>query len=130
MAADRSKPEPSRKAVKAVRELGIERIRRHILLCGGPECCREKEGDAVWAYLKKRCKQVNAAASEEDILFRCKVKCLRVCTDGCIVVVYPDGIWYHHVDEIAIDRIIDEHIVNNQPVEDLILAREGSHPSR
>lgn len=39
------------------------------------------------------------------------------------MVVYPDGIWYHHVDENALERIYQEHILDNQPVEALIFHR-------
>jgi (2Fe-2S) ferredoxin len=39
------------------------------------------------------------------------------------VVVYPDGIWYHHVDEAALERIYQEHILGDHPVEELIFHR-------
>ena len=49
--------------------------------------------------------------------------CIAQHVAGCIVMVYPDGIWYavHAVDEL--DRIIDEHIVGGEPVYDLIHRR-------
>jgi cob(I)alamin adenosyltransferase len=46
-----------------------------------------------------------------------------VCSDGPIMVVYPEGIWYHHVDEAALERIYEEHILGGQPVEALIFHR-------
>jgi cob(I)alamin adenosyltransferase len=51
------------------------------------------------------------------------VDCLGVCSGGPIMVVYPEGIWYDHVDEAALERIYQEHILNNQPVEELIFHR-------
>ena len=42
--------------------------------------------------------------------------CLGVCMGGPILAVYPDGVWYHHVDKALIDRIIEEHLRNNHPV--------------
>ena len=49
--------------------------------------------------------------------------CIAQHVAGCIVMVYPDGIWYavHAMDEL--DRIIDEHIVGGEPVNDLIHRR-------
>jgi len=42
--------------------------------------------------------------------------CLGVCMGGPILAVYPDGVWYHHVDKALIDRIVEEHLRNNRPV--------------
>ncbi|HVU13542.1 MAG TPA: hypothetical protein VHD90_19820, partial [Phototrophicaceae bacterium] len=55
----------------------------------------------------------------------CRVKrgitpCLGVCAGGPILVVYPDGIWYHHVDEALLQRIVDEHLRGDQPIESAI----------
>ena len=49
--------------------------------------------------------------------------CIAQHVAGCIVMIYPDGIWYavHAMDEL--DRIIDEHIVGGEPVDDLIHRR-------
>ncbi|KXJ04539.1 Cob(I)yrinic acid a,c-diamide adenosyltransferase, partial [Exaiptasia diaphana] len=44
---------------------------------------------------------------------------------GPIAVVYPEGIWYHGVDEQAIRRIFKEHLVEGRPVEELIFDRHN-----
>ena len=49
--------------------------------------------------------------------------CLGVCAGGPILVVYPEGIWYHHVDLEALERIFHQHIVGGQPVDDLVFHR-------
>jgi len=46
--------------------------------------------------------------------------CVAQHVAGCIVMVYPDGIWYRVHDVSAVDRIIDEHLVAGRPVADLI----------
>jgi (2Fe-2S) ferredoxin len=37
---------------------------------------------------------------------------------GPILVVYPDGVWYHHLDEELLDRIVEEHLRQGRPVLD------------
>ena len=37
-----------------------------------------------------------------------------------LLVVYPEGIWYHHVDEALLERIVNEHLRGGCPVEEAI----------
>ncbi|MCG8348445.1 MAG: cob(I)yrinic acid a,c-diamide adenosyltransferase [Chloroflexales bacterium] len=52
--------------------------------------------------------------------------CLGVCSGGPILTVYPDGIWYHHVDAAVLERIVNEHLIGGQPVEEYIFHRLGA----
>ena len=47
--------------------------------------------------------------------------CLDVCNYGPTLVVYPEGVFYVGVQPSDIDEIIEQHIINNKPVERLIL---------
>jgi len=49
--------------------------------------------------------------------------CLGVCAGGPILVVYPEGIWYHHVDLESLERIFHQHIVGGRPVDELVFHR-------
>lgn len=49
--------------------------------------------------------------------------CIAQHVAGCMVMVYPEGTWYavHAVEEL--DRIIDQHLIKGEPVDDLIHRR-------
>ena len=55
--------------------------------------------------------------------YRTKVKCLRICTQGPVALVYPEGAWYRHVTPENAERIIQEHVIGGRVVDELCFAR-------
>ena len=105
---------------------GCRVISHHLLLCATPskaKCCDPAIGAASWEALKQgvRTLDLENPTRKKGIVLRSKADCLRICAEGPILLVWPDGIWYGGVTPDRVQTILEQHVMGGIPCRDWII---------
>jgi (2Fe-2S) ferredoxin len=118
--------ESQEKLQAIAKSMGVGDYKRHVFLCLGPDCCTPEVGEAAWKTLKQELKDRGLSLSTApNACYRTKAKCLRICSGGPIMVVYPEGTWYSGMTSERIPLFVQQHLEEGKPVEEWIFARNA-----
>ncbi len=97
---------------------------RHVFVCtntrppGNPKgSCGEKDSEALFEQLKAMVKE--RGLGERIIVNR--ANCLKHCSRGITLVVYPENVWYAAVRTEDLEEIYREHLEGGRTVERLLM---------
>jgi (2Fe-2S) ferredoxin len=96
----------------------------HVFFCcnqreGGKECCNDHGATGMRDYAKAKVKELKLAGPGKVRVNM--AGCMDRCSEGPVIAVYPEGVWYTYVDKQDIDEIISEHLQNGRIVERLLI---------
>ncbi len=93
--------------------------KHHLFFCTherdeGRACCQQHDAQSLRNYAKQQVKDLKIKKVRVN-----NAGCLNRCALGPVLVIYPQGTWYHYETEADIDEIIESHILNDTIVERL-----------
>ena len=96
----------------------------HVFVCtnfreDGSQSCEQCGARDMRAYLKKRTKELGIAGAGGVRIN--SAGCLDRCSEGPVMVVYPEGVWYTYVDREDLEEVLQEHLLAGRIVERLRL---------
>ena len=104
-------------------------IQHHLLLCATPAKALCSPDPAVgvesWNTLKRLVREwgLEDPSRADGIVLRSKADCLRICAEGPVLLIWPEGIVYGGVSAERIERILREHVIGGAPIEEWIVKR-------
>jgi (2Fe-2S) ferredoxin len=89
----------------------------HVFVCTSGETC-PTQGD-VEGFVRHFRAEALKAGLKDDVRVN-KAGCMNQCGHGPMMVVYPDNVWYHGVQESDLGELFESHIKGGTPVKRLI----------
>lgn len=86
-------------------------VRHHVFVCTADPCL-ERGGEATYKSLRKK---VKATPGLEGVRV-CRSGSVGGCKHGPMVVIYPEGVWYHSVSEDRVDELIRRHLIGGEDI--------------
>jgi (2Fe-2S) ferredoxin len=101
-------------------------LERHVFVCTGKSCSAndsEAVMDEFREILAKRGLLYGKKGSPSGTVILTTCGSIGLCKVGPAVLVYPDGVWYFNVQPKDVPEIVEQHLIQNKPVERLLARR-------
>ncbi|NLV47539.1 MAG: NADH-quinone oxidoreductase subunit NuoF [Clostridiaceae bacterium] len=93
----------------------MDLYRTHVLICSGTNCTALQSPQII-ETMEKQLKR-HGLSNEVKIV---QTGCFGLCDDGPIMVVYPEGVMYYHVQPDDVAEIVTEHLLKGRFVKRLM----------
>lgn len=89
--------------------------KHHVFICNGGSCMR-KGGEEVTVAIREEIANLSLSCTVHTTRTRCNGR----CEDACVVIVYPEGIWYRAVTPELGKQLVQNHLLHHEPLMEAI----------
>lgn len=93
---------------------------RQVFFCLGARCAH-RGALPLYQHLRKAMKAERALSSGPRRVMCARSGCLYPCNQGPLMIVHPEGVWYGGLNEAAIGRIVNEHLLGGDVVDEFVV---------
>lgn len=88
---------------------------RHLLICNGSSC-RKHKGEEVADAIEDEIEKQGA----ERLIHTTVTRCNGRCSDACVVISYPEGVWYKEITPKSAKALVRK-VLEGERLEDNVL---------
>ena len=99
----------------------MEVFKKHVFVCVTGSTCPTQGSEEVLRILRE---EIKTRGLKKQIRIN-KAGCFDQCGNGPMVVVYPEGVWYAHVQPSDCLELVESHLIGDKPVERLLYDGRG-----
>ncbi|MEO1781321.1 NADP-reducing hydrogenase subunit HndC [Enterococcus diestrammenae] len=96
-------------------ETALGTKKREIMVCAGTGCLSSKSRDFIDNLHLELA--AHGLADEVEVV---ATGCFGLCAQGPIVIVHPEGTFYHQVGPKDAKKIVEKHLIGGEPIEKLL----------
>ncbi|MBA2875921.1 (2Fe-2S) ferredoxin domain-containing protein [Thermaerobacillus caldiproteolyticus] len=93
-------------------------MKHHVLICNGGSCMR-KGGEEVTTAIRSEIERLGLDSEVHTSRTRCNGR----CEDACVVIVYPEGVWYKAMNAEKGRELVQKHLRDGQLLEEVMTYR-------
>ncbi len=93
----------------------LQGTRCHYLICNGGSCLANRADDVT-----KAIRSEIARFGADRIVHTTRTLCNGRCADACVVIAYPEGVWYRQVTPEAGKQIVQKHLAGERLAEQVL----------
>ncbi|SHI58943.1 (2Fe-2S) ferredoxin [Dethiosulfatibacter aminovorans DSM 17477] len=97
----------------------MEKLKHHIFVCNSARMngevkgvCNSKESIEI---IQNFAEEISDRELDAEVMVT-STGCLGLCTQGPVVIVYPEGVWYGKVTPDDVEEIVESHIEGGEIV--------------
>jgi len=101
-------------------------FKRHVFVCINQRPAKHRRGDCLTKGGQEFHQALKTAVLRAGLNLEIRVNkagCLDQCSQGPVMVVYPEGVWYVKVGLDDVDEIVNRHLIGGEVVERLQMTR-------